>query len=105
MKIQQLAAQPQLKQVTIDTDFIVKAYGEPLEFWMYDRLDIPVWMRLASLKDDQSQLMGLLRDILRDEEGNLVLKENEMLPIDILQAVVEAVVANLGNFQAQTSPA
>ncbi len=103
MNIKQLAKKPQLKKVTIDTDFIVQAYGEPLEFWMYDRFDIPVWMKISSLKDDQSELFNLLREVIRDEMGNPVLGAGEMLPIEIIHEVVRGIVSNLGNLQAQTS--
>lgn len=103
MKIKELAKAPQLQHCVIDSDFILEAYGEPLEFWIHDRLDIPVWLKLASLKNDQSQLFSFLADVIRDEKGNLVLKQGEMLPIEIIRVVVEAIVSKLGNFKAQTS--
>jgi hypothetical protein len=105
MNIKELAAKPKLQKVTVDSKVIVEAYGEPLEFYMYDRMDIPAWMKLAALKDDQTHLMSALRDIIRDENGSLVLEEGELLPIEILKEVIDSIVAQLGNSHSQTLPA
>lgn len=103
MNIKELAKKPQLKKVTVDSEFIVKAYGEPLEFYMYDRFDIPVWMKISTLKDDQSELFNLLRELIRDETGAPVLGAGEILPIEIVQEVVKGIVNNMGNASTQTS--
>ena len=92
MKLKELAAKPILKKVVIDTDFIVDAYGEPLEFFMWDRQDIPTFLRVLQLKEDRAEIFNLVRDTVLDEEGNKILEEGEMLPLEIMIAVVEAVV-------------
>ena len=37
MKLTQLTAKPKLIPITIDDEDTVKEYGEPIEFWMYDK--------------------------------------------------------------------
>lgn len=102
MELKKLAKQPTLKKVTVDTDLIVKAYGEPVEFYMYDRQDLPVFLKLASLKDNQEGMYELVKDVILDERGNRMLADNEILPVEILTDVITAVVENLGNLNPQT---
>jgi len=37
MELKKLATKPNLIKVIVDKDTIVEAYGEPLEFYMWDR--------------------------------------------------------------------
>ena len=105
MNIKELARKPELKKITVDTPFVVEAYGEPLDFWMYDRQSVPTYLQLAQLKDDHNQLFQIIKDIIMDENGLPVLKDGEMLPIDIMVPVLEAAIRELGNAQPQTSAA
>lgn len=103
MKLSELKSKPKLIKVVVDTDLVVEAYGEPVEFWMYDRQDLPTFLRLANVSEDQASVMELVRDLVLDENGKPVLEQGEVLPIEILMAVIEAMVQNLGNFKSQTS--
>lgn len=105
MKLKELAAKPKLIKLTIDTDFIVESYGEPLEFWMWDRQDIPTFLKVIQLKENQHEIFNLVKDVVLDEEANPVLEEGEMLPLDIMVAVLEAVVKQLGNTKPLTTAA
>lgn len=105
MNIKELARKPELKKITVDTPFVVEAYGEPLDFWMYDRQSVPTYLQLAQLKDDHNQLFQIIKDIIMDENGLPVLKDGEMLPIDIMVPVLEAAIRELGNARPQTSAA
>ena len=40
MKLAELAAEPKLIPITLDDADIVEKYGEPLEFWIWDRQPI-----------------------------------------------------------------
>ena len=103
MKLKELAAKPQLVKIVIDKEVIVNAYGEPLEFYMWDRQDIPTFLRILQLKENQNEIFSLVKDTVLDEEGSPVLEPGEMLPLEIMLAVVEAVVQHLGNFKALTT--
>lgn len=102
MKLQQLAAEPKLEKITIDHEDIVKKYGEELDFYMYDRQDMGTFMEMASLdQKDQSAIFNLIKKLVRDEEGNLILTDSSTLPIDVMIKMIEKVVTRLGNSQSQ----
>ena len=103
MNIKELAKKPELKKITVDNEVIVKAYGEPLEFWMYDRQDVPTYLQLAQLKDDYGAIFDVVRKLVLDEKGKPVLDENDTLPIDVMIPVVEQAIYALGNIKPQTS--
>jgi hypothetical protein len=103
MKLQELAAKPKLEKISLDGEDIIELYGEPLEFWMYDRHDLPTFLKLVQMKDDQMGLYNLIKDIALDENGKPVLKDGEILPMDVMAAVITGVVDKLGNLKPQTT--
>ena len=105
MNIKELARKPQLKKITVDSEIIVEAYGEPVDFWMYDRQQIPTYLQLAQLKDDQAAIFDIIKKIIMDETGKPALSDGEMLPIDIMLPILQAVIGELGNAQPLTSAA
>ena len=44
-----------LKQLKVSNS-IIKKYGEPVEFWMYDRQSIPTYIKLSQLENDTNEL-------------------------------------------------
>lgn len=102
MKLKDIAAKPKLTKVTVDSEIIMNAYGEELEFYMYDRQDIPTFMKLSQLKENPAELMALVRDIVLDENGKKVLDPEELLPFEILVEVIRTVVERLGNTSPRT---
>jgi hypothetical protein len=102
MQLKELAAKPKLNKVTLDTDNIVSLYGEPLEFYMWDRQDVPTFLKIVQMKEDKLAIFNLLKDVVLDDQGNPVLEDGEMLPMEVMVAVIEGVVKNLGNSQPQT---
>ena len=105
MNIKELARKPKLRKITVDTPTIVEAYGEPVDFWMYDRQSVPTYLQLAQIKDNHAEIFEIMKTIIMDEQGLPVLKVGEMLPIDIMVPILEAAILQLGNAQAQTSAA
>ena len=104
MKLSQLAAKPQLKKIEITDEDIVQQYGEPIEFYIYDRQSMDIFMKLASLDEKNfSKVVEIVKDIILDEEGNKVLTDNELLPMAVMMRVVQKVIDALGNGQSQTS--
>jgi hypothetical protein len=105
MQLKELAQKPKLELVTVDTPVIVEAYGEPLEFYMMDRQDLPTYLKLAQIKDNQEEIFEIVKDIVLDDKGKRVLSDGELLPVDIMVPVLEAAIQRLGNMKPQTSEA
>jgi hypothetical protein len=103
MKLQALASKPKLEKIVLDSDDIIALYEEPLEFYMWDRQDLPTFIKLVQVKDDQLGLFNLIKDIALDENGKPVLKDGEILPMDVMVAVIQGVVDKLGNLKPQTT--
>jgi len=97
MKLQALKAKPQLIKILVDDEETVKAYGEAVEFWIYDRQPMDIFVRLASVKaDNVGDLFELVNKMILDEEGKPILTNDEMLPMDVLTKVIGKVVERLG---------
>jgi hypothetical protein len=103
MQLKELATKPKLEQVIVDNPVIVEAYGEPLEFYMWDRQDLPTYLKLAQIKDNQEQIFDIVKEVVLDDQANRVLGDGEMLPVDIMVPVLEAAIRRLGNNKPQTS--
>jgi hypothetical protein len=97
MKLSEIAKAPKLIKIVLDKEEIVKEYGEPLEFFIYDRQPLEVFGRLANAeKEDFSQIANLMKDLILDEEGNPVMSVDKQLPFDILVASMGEVSQHLG---------
>ena len=97
MKLQELASKPQLTEIIIDKEDIVEKYGESISFFIYDRLPVDTFTKLASLKsDDLPQMYGVMQDLILDEKGNPIMNEEVVLPTDILTECILKVSNFLG---------
>lgn len=97
MKLKELAAKPQLKEMLIDDKQIVEAYGEELQFFINDRLTIEQYTKLASLnQNDMGEMFTAMRDLILDEEGQPVMCDGNVLPMDVMNAAMIKVTESLG---------
>lgn len=97
MKLQELATKPQLTEIIIDKEHIVEKYGEPVNFFVLDRLPIDTFTKLASLKnEDISQMYDVMKDLVLDEKGAPIMTEEAVLPVDILTECIAKVSDFLG---------
>jgi hypothetical protein len=97
MKLTQLKAKPQLIKVIIDDEETVKEYGEAVEFWIYDRQPMDVFVRLATVKQDNiGELFGLVNTMVMDEDGKPIITDEETLPMAVMSKVITKVVERLG---------
>lgn len=103
MKLKALASKPVLLHIVLDDEKIIELYDEPIEFWMWDRQDIDVYLKIAQTKEDYNELLRLVKALILDDTGAPMLKENEILPMEVVTPLVAAVVKNLGNLKSQTS--
>lgn len=105
MNLNELAKEPKLVKVAIDDEAIVKSYGEPIEFWVYDRVDMSTFMKLANLQGEQNiaDVVDTMKELILDEKGKPILNSGKILPNDIMIKAVEKTVVALGNFATPTS--
>ena len=97
MKITQLTAKPKLIKIELLDDDIRQEYGEAIEFWIWDRHPMKKFMKLASLKEeDYGDMIGLVEELVLDEQGNRILSDDNLLPTKIMTKVVQRVVETLG---------
>ena len=97
MKLTQLAAKPQLVKIELTDEDVVREFGEPLEFWIYDRQPMDKFVRLAQMRgEDMSELITAVNEMVLDEEGNPIVKDGLMLPTNVMTKVIGKVVETLG---------
>lgn len=97
MKLSQLTAKPQLIDIHIDDEETIKEFGEPIEFWTWDRQPMDTFMKLAnSSGNDISNIIGVVRTLILDERGKEILKDDEMLPTHVLMKAIGKVTELLG---------
>lgn len=97
MKLNQLAAKPKLITVILDDEDIVKEFGEPVEFYTWDRQPLDTFMKLANAnQQDQSQMINIVRTLILDEKGKEIINDENMLPTTILIKAIAKIVEKLG---------
>lgn len=97
MKLTELAVKPQLTKITIDSEQLVEKYGEPIDFYVLDRLPLDKYTKLASVKtEDFSSMIDLVKELILDEDGKPVMDEDHVLPTDILNEAMVKVVEVVG---------
>jgi hypothetical protein len=97
MDISALASKPQLIKLTIDKEDIVKKYGDVLEFYIYDRQNIEDFVRMATAsQEDQYGMIKMISSMIMTEDAKPALKEDETLPNDVMMAVINEVIKQLG---------
>jgi hypothetical protein len=97
MKLSTLAAKPQLIKIVLDDKELTEAYGDELEFWIYDRQDMDTFVKLATLEASQfDKIAGIVNNMIMDENGEVIAKDGFVLPVKVLMKAIEKVVEVLG---------
>jgi hypothetical protein len=97
MKINQLAAKPQLVKLELDSPETIEAFGEAIEFWTWDRQPLETFMKLAGgSQNDYAKMLDVVRTLILDEEGKQVIQGENTLPSKVLIAAVAKIVELLG---------
>jgi hypothetical protein len=103
MDLKKIAAKPQLERISIDDEHIVKEYGEPVEFYMWDRQSMNTYIRLSTIDPKNfNNIIEEVRQLVLDANGQRMLGDEDQLPMPVLLAVINAVVKRLGNSVSQT---
>lgn len=97
MNLKDLAAKPQLTKISIDDEEVVAQYGEPLEFYTWDRQPMDTFLKIAKTsRDDTSELINAVKDLIMDAEGKPVMSDGFALPGHILVKAINKIVESLG---------
>jgi hypothetical protein len=105
MLIKELAKKPELLEITLDSQDIVLAYGEPVIFWMKDYLDVSTYFEFyQSQADNNSKKLGkLVKQLILNSKGEPAMSDEEELPVDIIVAALTKINENMGKSKAKLS--
>ena len=105
MDIKQLAKRPELVEIVLDSEDIVKEYGESITFYMKDFVDITTYFDFFRSQGEKSggELNVLMRKIILNKDGQPVLGDDEALPIDISVAALTKINECLGKSKTRSS--
>lgn len=103
MDVKQAVRKPQLIKLEIDSEDIVKIYGEPVVFHMIDYLDLGTYFEFYKLQqaENANKLIEILRRIVLDQEGKPVIADDETLPIELSLAILYKINDHLGKLNAK----
>ena len=97
MKLSQLTAKPQLVLIELNDDDVIKEFGEAITFHTWDRQPMDVFMKLAGASTKAtSEIIGIVRTLILDEKGKEILKDDAMLPTNVLMKAIGKVTETLG---------
>ncbi len=104
MDIKKLAKKPELVEVVLDGEDIVKEYGEPITFYMKDFVDINTYFDFFRSQNEKSgdELTKLMASIILNKDGKPVLAEGEGFPIDISIAALTKINETLGKSKTKS---
>ena len=97
MKLTQLAAKPQLIRIELNDNETVEEFGEPIEFWIWDRQPMKKFIKLVNIgEENYDEMITLVEKLVLDENGLQFLNEENLLPTRVMSKVVQAVIEKLG---------
>jgi len=97
MQLKDLAKEPQLIKISLDDEVTVKEYGEPVEFYTWDRQPMSVYLKMAQIDaNNTAEIFDTIKNLILDEDGNSVLEDNTGLPAQVMIKVLNTVVETLG---------
>lgn len=98
MKLSELTAKPKLITLVVDDESTVAEFGEPIEFYTWDRQPLDVFLKIASAQEkDMSQMVGVVKDLILDENAKPLISNENMVPTHILIKCIGKIVEKLGN--------
>jgi len=96
MKLSQLSAKPQLIEVSLNDDDIIKEFGEAITFHTWDRQPMDVFLKLANADNNPMSIISIVKTLILDEKGKEILKDDAMLPTHVLMKAITKVTDILG---------
>lgn len=103
MELTKLAAKPQLIKIAIDDQETIDRYGEPLEFYIWDRQSMDSFVKLATLDyQNFGNVADVVKEYVLDSEGRPVITGDSVLPTDVMMKAITTVIETLGKSITQT---
>lgn len=97
MNLSSLTAKPQLVLISIDDEDTIKEYKEAIEFYTWDRQPMDTFMRLASAtQENTGTIIDIVKTLILDEQGKMILADDNMLPTNVLMKAITRVTEMLG---------
>jgi hypothetical protein len=98
MNLQDIIAKPQLVKITIDSEEIVKEYGEPLDFWTWDKQPIDTFLKVANAQStkDMGAIIATVKVLVLNEKGEPIITDGLTMPSYVLLEVINKIVETLG---------
>lgn len=98
MKLSEISVKPKLIKLDIDDKDVIEQYGEPIEFYVYDVQPMKTFMQMATVEDKGiGDLAEVVVDLVLDENGKPMIKDDEIPPAGIMVKVISKVIEQLGN--------
>ena len=103
--LKELARKPQLIEVVLDSEDIVEAYGDSINFWIYDQIDLNSYFEFfkSQGEGDGRAMEKILQSLVLNEQGKPMLDEGETFPIDLTVAMLGKVGEHLGKSRTKSS--
>ena len=97
MNLKDLAKEPTLVKVILDDEEIVKEYGEPVEFYTYDRQPLDTYLKMASIDAENTDaVFDAISKLVLDAKGDPIFDETVSIPATLLVRVLNTVVESMG---------
>lgn len=97
MNLKDLAKEPTLVKITLDDETTVANYGEPVEFYTWDRQPMDVYLRMATIDaSNTEQVFESIKTLVLDEAGKPILDKSVGLPPSLLLLVLNTIVEQMG---------
>lgn len=97
MKLSELAKKPELTLIVINDEDTIKEFGEPIEFYTFDRIPLDTFSTLASAdQSNPKELIDVVKTLILSETGEQIINEKQMLPPVILIRAIGKIVEKLG---------
>lgn len=97
MQLSKLSAKPVLVEIALEDEETIKEFGEPVQFWTWDRQPMDTFMKLANADQKNfGAIVDIVRTLILDDKGKPILTEDRMLPTSLLMRAIAKVTDMLG---------
>jgi hypothetical protein len=97
MKLNQLVSKPQLTRLVLEDEETIAQYGEPIEWWMWDRQPLEKFFKIMNADaNNGQQIMNVIIDMVLDEEGQPVFRDDATVPTNILMKIITKMTDAMG---------
>lgn len=97
MNLKDIAKKPQLIKMTLDDLETIAEYGEPLEFYTWDRQPIEAFLKMANnIGTNTAMVVEVVQTLVLDADGEQVIADGVALPSAVLLRVINKIVEQLG---------